>query len=114
MARKQRPRPERAPAAKECARGRRERQRPKSAPAGKEREREPTAGERLRTPVAARRKVGSRNGNPSSNYYAASRDAYYKDTESRAHAQHDARAHVKVNALRTHHKGPGVAADPTL
>ena len=30
----------RAPAAKECARGRRERQRPKSAPAGKERERE--------------------------------------------------------------------------
>ena len=98
MARKQRPRPERAPAAKECTRGQRER------------ERAPTAGERLRTPVAARRKVGSRN--PSSNYYDASRDAYYKDTESRA--QHDARAHVKVNALRTHHKGPGVAADPTL
>jgi len=36
----------------------------------------------------------------------------YNDTEKRA--VHDARAHSKVLPIRSHHKGPGVAADPTL
>jgi len=60
--------------------------------------------------VAARRTAGS--SDPSSTYYYASRVECYNDTEKRA--VHDARAHSKVLPIRSHHKGPGVAADPTL